>query len=104
MLKGIIFPVFNKQIRIALIQYVPEHRTSPHERISVHPYIKSPFFLSFDKGKYEFISNRPWLRSIGSGKEVRPYYQLVRGEIKNDEHLNELIRVIDEWILRNIDI
>src|SRR6185312_2381292 len=104
MMKGIIYPVFNKQIRVALIQYIPEHGTSPHERISVHPYVKSTFFISFDKGKYEFISNRPWLRSTGFGKEVRPYYQLVRGEINNYVYLNELIRVIDEWILRNVDI
>lgn len=117
MLRGIIFPIFNGQIREALVQWDKPHATAPNEKFSIHPIVDYPshtkkthgssdstFFLCYGIKCFELISNRPWLRTNGEPSGVRPAYRLVFGKIENPAYMAELIRAVDEWVVRNIDI
>lgn len=107
-LRGIIFPVFDKQIREAMIQYIAAdvvgNPFNDRDSISVHPKIpKSGFFCAYDKAKYIFESDLPVWRRHGAGKSKRPNYKLVKGSIKLQSYQEILIAAIDDWVRKNWD-
>lgn len=100
-LRFIIFPEFGIQIREVLVQHMPYFGFGKCEEFSIHPKVKnSGFFTAFDKGKYRFFSNRPYLREQGYAH--RPQYCLEYSELKG-EYQEAIVKALDEFVMKNFD-
>lgn len=102
MQRFIIYVKFDRQLREALVQYIPAYQ-SELETYSVHPVVKSDHFISFGKQVLKFSSNRPVLRRKDIKKTKRPDYKLIEGTIRHKSYQEAIIKAIDEWVEKNLD-